>query len=163
MSTILSSLALDDEIAFKLDSHSFFKYKGEEDPIEHLTLIASDVGIVPVIQLLKRIFKDQLFNIENCDLLWINPTKESFILSHEMDKLEKEYGDKLRVAKIQDTHINDDNSTTIHYKLQDVIPHYQYGRISIVSSGNKNVLKKFDSVLSRSLNYSKENILLVEN
>jgi hypothetical protein len=62
-------------------------YKGS-DAIRSLSLVASGLGIIPIVQILRSVLMTEDVAVDNIDLLWINDNKDDFLLSNEVEILE---------------------------------------------------------------------------
>lgn len=153
----LSKLSLGDEIAFKLGKNSL-NYSGSETPIQSLTMIASGTGIVPLIQLLRRLFTNSNYNIDRCELLWINSKKEDFILNGEVEKFEADYEDKFVCARVLDGAM-ESNDYELNQNMQDSLPGYEGGRVALLSAPEP-LTTKFVEVLEQ-LQYPSSDVILL--
>ena len=158
MRSLLSELQLGDEVAIKVDSSTALKYAGADDPIRSLTLIASGIGIVPVIQLLRKVYKEKGFQLDSCEVLWINSKKEDFIFAPELDKMENQFTDSLSIVRVLDVNVGSE-STVLNPKLVESLPLYEPGRVSVIAA-NKEISNKFSNALIEKLNFSKNNIVI---
>lgn len=157
LSALLPTLAFGDEVAFKV-GENVYEYSGPEDPIRHLTVVASGLGIVPVLELLQRVLTGAEFEVSSCELLWINDSKEDFIFNTEIEKLELEYPEKFFVARVLDQDISYEDSV-LNDKVQDALPLNEVARVAIIAAPDT-IADKFTSALE-GLQYSQENIMTI--
>ncbi len=110
-----------------------------------------------MLQLLRRILKGDLFQIDSCELLWINSSKEDFIYNAEVEKLESEHGGKFSVARVLDVNVESEN-TMLNPRLIESLPLYESGRVSLIA-GDEILKNKFVTAFSERLGYSNDNIV----
>jgi NAD(P)H-flavin reductase len=158
MYSIMSKLSLGDEIAFKLGKNNML-HSGSDTPIHCLTMVASGAGIIPLIQLLRRIFTGSSFNIDRCELLWINSKKEDFILNGEVEKFELDHGDKFVCARVLDSAM-ESNEYELNQDIQESLPAYEDGRVALLSASSEPLTTKFADALER-LQYPSSDVLLL--
>lgn len=157
LSTLLPSLAYGDEIAFK-PGPNVLQYKGSENPIKFLTIVASGTGIIPILDILKRVLNDDEFEVDSCELLWINDSKEDFIFNNEIEKLENAHGDRFFCARVLDEDITTEESV-LNDKVRDSLPLAEPGRVAIVAAP-ATVANKFKPALD-SLIYQQQNVMSI--
>jgi hypothetical protein len=159
MKSVLDSLNQGDTMSFKVDNVNSLQYNGGEQKIRNLTLVASGEGIIPILQLLRRLLLGDIFDIESCGLLWINPTSDSFLFNHQFEALEKDFGKKFTVARVLDQNINSEKSQ-LNSKIIDSFPEVENGRVVMISA-NPIVKEKFMKMLKNELLYSEKDIGLI--
>merc|ERR1711998_707706 len=98
-SKALETLAIEDEIAFMTGKNKL-NYIGNDDTITHISIVASSMGIVPVIQVVRGILSDSDSSVESVDLLWINEDKGDFFCNREVEKLEYRYFERLFINRV---------------------------------------------------------------
>jgi NAD(P)H-flavin reductase len=157
ISELLSTVNSGDELAYKPGQNEL-QYRGKQYPIRCLTIIAAGIGIIPVLNILKKTLGNMDFNIERCELLWINDSKEEFIFNNEVEKLEKEFEDRFLCARVLDVAIGAKDSI-LNQKVRDSLPFAEPGRVAIVAAPSI-VAKKFKPALD-SLAYSTEDIISI--
>jgi len=121
---------LGDEIAFKTGKNKL-NYIGNDDTITHITLVASGMGIVPSIQILRGIFTDTDSTVENVDLLWINEDKSDFFCNREVEQLEFRYFERLVVNRVLESDLYGADLSKIDAVVSQFSP-YDAGSIAIV-------------------------------
>lgn len=160
---VLSELHTQDELACKLGS-PVIQYHGRETSIRHLTLVASHLGIIPIIQLLHNILQQQreenAFDIDSIELIWINKSKDAFILNHLIEELERLYPSIFSCIRIVDKSI-DDISMTLNEKVKKIIPEQEKGRVAIVA-GSSIVIDKFSNTLVSNQQYDVDNVITIQ-
>ena len=134
--TLLSSLALGDEVAFKIGKNELV-YRGDEVDIKSFTLVACGAGILPVVQFLRRILLNKEFHIEQCELLWINEKRDDFLFmcNNELEKLEAEHEKVFSCARVLDTTLIS-SSTDLNDRIQDALPTYEDSRVALIAGPN---------------------------
>lgn len=157
ISELLSTVTSGDELAYKPGQNEL-QYRGKQYPIRCLTIITAGIGIIPVLNILKKTLGNMDFNIERCELLWINDSKEEFIFNNEVEKLEKEFEDRFLCARVLDVAIGVKDSI-LNQKVRDSLPFAEPGRVAIVAAPSV-VAKKFKPALD-SLAYSAEDIISI--
>jgi ferredoxin-NADP reductase len=157
LSQLLPSLTYGDEVAVKY-GENVLNYKGSENPIKHLTIVASGVGIVPVLDIIKRILGDSDYEIEGCELLWINDSEEDFIFNKEVEKLEHLYPDQFSCARVLD-HAVTDKDSILDARVENALPLSEPGRVALVAAPHT-VSQKFKPVLD-ALVYPPQNVISI--
>jgi ferredoxin-NADP reductase len=157
LSTLLPTLTFGDEVAVKTGSN-IFEYRGPEASIRFLTIVASGLGIVPIIELLQRVLSGEEYDVERCELLWINDSKEDFVFNSEIERLENLHPDKFLCARVLDQAITLEDSV-LNNKVRDALPLSESGRVAIISS-TPTVSTKIQKALD-ALTYQSENIMII--
>jgi NAD(P)H-flavin reductase len=156
-SQLICTIANGDELAFRPGQNGVDN-KSKQNPIRSLTIIAAGSGIIPILNLLKKTLGNSDFNIERCELLWINDSKEDFIFNNEVEKLEMGFGDRFLCARVLDVAIGAKDSI-LNQKVRESLPLAEEGRVAIVAAPSI-VTKKFKPALD-SLAYSAEDIITI--
>lgn len=156
-SQLIFTIANGDELAFRPGQNEMDN-KSKQNPIRSLTIIAAGSGIIPILNLLKKTLGNSDFNIERCELLWINDSKEDFIFNNEVERLEMEFGDRFLCARVLDVAIGAKDSI-LNQKVRESLPLAEEGRVAIVAAPSI-VTKKFIPALD-SLAYSAEDIITI--
>ena len=134
-------------------------YAGPDEEIRSMTLICSDLGVAPTLQILRKILPEtENSTVEDIELLWINEREDDFILSEEIEELEANFPHRLLVTRVLDDHANDPN-TLVNIGLQHSLAPYEPGRLAVVLTSDT-LAEKFGPLLC-SLDYPMENILKV--
>ncbi len=136
-------------------------YDGQENPIKHLTLIASDLGIVPIVQLIKNIFLQKDVDLSGLELIWINQSKDQFVLSDMVEDIEKQYPDKFSCVRVVDKGI-ELPGISLNEKLKKILPHAEPGRVAVIA-GSKTIGAKFERALTVDQNYELGNIIRIKD
>lgn len=158
LSLLLPTLTHGDEAAYKVGSN-IFDYRGPENPIRFMTIVASGVGIVPILELLQRVLtRTDEFNVESVELLWINDSKEDFVFNHAVEHLEAEHPERFFCARVLDQDIGAEDSV-LNDKVRDSLPLAETGRVAIVAAPST-IAAKFRSALD-SLIYRSDNIMSI--
>lgn len=118
-----------DEAGFK-GGQSRIVYKGNEDPIRSLTVVAVGLGITPAIQLLKTVFGDSSTSIEEFEVLWMNERKSDFVLNDYVETLELKQMDQIFVTRVVDIDIYQEE-TKINEKVQGAVTPFEPGRVAM--------------------------------
>ena len=156
---LLDSLEDGDELAFKGGSYRL-NYAGEDDPIKYVTLISTELGIAPAIQMLQGILTDKESTVEDVELLWANMDKKDFVCEKSVASLEAKYKEKLFVSKVLE---NDMFGRELDFSRMDevlgALSAYEQNRIAVIC-GPEGMIEKFRSFLS-SVGYPSESILSI--
>ena len=127
----LDTLALQDEIAFKTGRNKL-NYIGNDDTITQISIVASSMGIVPVIQIIRGILSDPESSVESVDLLWINEDKGDFFCNREIEKLEYRYFERLAINRVLETDLYGRDLSKVS-EVMDQFSDYEPGKVAIVS------------------------------
>jgi ferredoxin-NADP reductase len=156
----LLTLSSGDEIAFKMETNSFLSScKTREKSIDSISIILSGLGILPVLPLIESFLKSSSIDLE---LLWINPSKESYLYNEKVEDLEKEFPDSLSVVRILDAQIDNPRpEIRLNEKLVSAIAPYRMGSIAMVA-GNSLLAKKFEKPLKEKKGFPRDNLIFIE-
>jgi ferredoxin-NADP reductase len=100
LARLLSNMALGDELAFKGGDYRL-RYGGSiADQIKGITVISSDSGIAPTLQILRGILSMDDIAVDDVELIWINEDKKNFVLENEVEKLELQHFEKFSTTKV---------------------------------------------------------------
>ena len=155
----LDTLALGDEIAFKTGKNRL-NYIGNDDSIHHITIIASGMGILPAIQIIRGILPDFDSTVESVDLIWINEEKADFFCNSEIEKLEYRYFERFIVNRILDSDLFGCDFTKIE-EISDQVSTYIPGKIAIVCAPDF-VISKSRSLFYE-MDYPTVNIMTIQS
>ena len=155
----LDTLALGDEIAFKTGKNRL-NYIGNDDELIHVTLIASGMGIIPAINILRGILPGPDSTIESVDLLWINEDKGDFFCNREVEKLEYRYFERLVVSRILESDLYGRDLSKVD-EIMDQFTPYEPGKIAIVC-GPDYVISKTRN-LFYDMEYPTVNIMTIQS
>ena len=144
----LDTLALQDEIAFKIGRNKL-NYIGNDDTITQISIVASSMGIVPVIQIIRGILSDPESSVEGVDLLWINEDKGDFFCNREIEKLEYRYFERLVINRVLETDLYGRDLSKVS-EVMEQFSEYEPGRVAIISGPDYLISK------ARSLYYEME-------
>jgi NAD(P)H-flavin reductase len=141
---------------------SIISYRGPENRIRYLTIVASQLGIAPVLQLIESILSrtdngDSELDIDGIELIWINDAKESFVLNKLVEEMEEKFANKFSCIRIVDKGIHSPNNL-LHAKVKKILPGTEPGRVAIVA-GSPTVVEKFSNVLVNDQKYHMDNII----
>ena len=126
----LDKLALQDEIAFKTGRNKL-NYIGSDDTITQISIVASSMGIIPVIQIIRGILSDPESSVESVDLLWINEDKGDFFCNREIEKLEYRYFERLMIKRVLETDLYGRDLSKVS-EITDQFSEYDYGKVAII-------------------------------
>eukprot|EP00903_Cladosiphon_okamuranus_P013984 g13005.t1 len=84
-SHFLDNLPLGDEIAVKPGREGLV-YGGPDQPITDLVLIATGVGVVPMIQMVHELLPSSSSSVTSASVIWLNEKTEDFALYGELEK-----------------------------------------------------------------------------
>eukprot|EP00752_Nemacystus_decipiens_P008527 g7616.t1 len=84
-SHFLDHLPLGDEIAVKPGREGLV-YGGPDQPITDLVLIATGVGVVPMIQMVNELLPSSSSSVASASVIWLNEKTEDFALYGELEK-----------------------------------------------------------------------------
>lgn len=129
-------------------------YKGK-DTIRSLQLVASGLGIVPVLSLLRTVLDNEAMHVE-ATLLWVNDIREDFILDEEVAALERAHP-HLEVRRLTDAGIHDSSSSSM--SVLNALPPYREGAVAVVA-GSQGMRDKLLPSLDR-LQYPEDNVIYV--
>lgn len=155
-SLALQYMSIGDEIAVKAGK-KLLKYRGSDDPITDITLIASESGIANSYRILNEILNDSESTVEKVDLLWINEKKNDFVLNDDLENLEGRFGKKLKVTRVVDTDVNNPD-TLINDQLKDIIPPHKVGAI-VITTASTIIKTKTNLLLQETLGYPPANMI----
>jgi NAD(P)H-flavin reductase len=155
----LDTLALGDEIAFKVGRNRL-NYIGIDDVIEHISIVASGMGIVPAIQILRGILPAFDSTVETVDLLWINEDKIDFFCNREIEKLEYRYFERFSVTRILETDLYGRDLSKVS-EVTKQFSKFESGKIGIIC-GPDYVINKMRS-LFYDMEYPTVNILSIQS
>ena len=144
----LDTLAVQDEIAFKIGRNKL-NYIGNDDTITQISIVASSMGIVPVIQIIRGVLSDPESSVESVDLLWINEDKGDFFCNREIEKLEYRYFERLVINRVLETDLYGRDSSKVS-EVMEQFSEYEPGRVAIISGPDYLISK------ARSLYYEME-------
>ncbi|KAI8985805.1 hypothetical protein BDB01DRAFT_842707 [Pilobolus umbonatus] len=97
VSRTLSGFSLNEKVHVRGPMMEEYEYK--ENTVDEVGMIAGGTGITPMYQLMCRI----LSNKDDHTQLWLiygNKTLEDIILKHELDTLQKQYPDRLKITYV---------------------------------------------------------------
>ena len=129
-SKALETLAIEDEIAFKTGKNKL-NYIGNDDTITHISIVASSMGIVPVIQIVRGILSDSDSSVESVDLLWINEDKGDFFCNREVEKLEYRYFERLFINRVLESDLYGRDLSKVD-EVMNQFNEYEPGRVAII-------------------------------
>ena len=144
----LDTLAVQDEIAFKIGRNKL-NYIGNDDTITQISIVASSMGIVPVIQIIRGVLSDPESSVESVDLLWINEDKGDFFCNREIEKLEYRYFERLVINRVLETDLYGRDLSKVS-EVMEQFSEYEPGRVAIISGPDYLISK------ARSLYYEME-------
>ena len=158
-SKALETLALGDEIALKTGKMKL-NYIGNDDEITDITVVASGMGIIPAINILRGILPGSDSTIEDIKVLWINEDKGDFFCNNELEKLEYRYFERLAVKRILENDLYAADLSKVN-ELKDQFSPYESGKIAIIC-GPDYVISKSRSMFY-DMEYPTTNIMSIQN
>lgn len=143
-------------VAFR-KGENVIDYRGNET-IRSLFIVASGLGIVPILQVLKTVFTSDDFAMDKCHMLWINDKKDDFILDEEVAYFEDSNPDNLEVLRVAnpDIHIED---SPLNPDIKAVLGNYTTGSVAMIA-GSVSIAEKFIPSFE-ALQYPAENIIYI--
>ena len=143
MGKVLGNLEDGDEVAWKVDGRSAFSNPQMDQPINAFTLVVSDLGILPVLQLLRHLlhnYPDNGYDLTGIEMLWINPVKSAFIYNRDVSALEQ--NNILNLVRVVDPYIHNGGKFSIDQRLFSLFSPPDPGRM-IVLAGKPRVVEQF--------------------
>lgn len=123
-------MALENEIAFKTGKNKL-NYIGNDDTITHISIIASSMGIVPTIQIVRGVLSDPDSSVECIDLLWINEDKSDFFCNREVEKLEYRYFERLLINRVLESDLYGRDLSKVG-EVMSQFSEYEPGKVAII-------------------------------
>ncbi|KAK9768867.1 hypothetical protein K7432_000098 [Basidiobolus ranarum] len=121
MSEHIHSLKPGDKLSVK---GPFSKYPYEANKLKHVGMIAGGTGITPMLQVLRKIFKNPADKTK-ITLIFANVTEEDILLREELDKLAQEHKGQLEIHYTLDkppSNWSHDQGRVDKEKIQKYIP-----------------------------------------
>lgn len=96
MTPLIHNMKPGDTLEFK---GPMFKYDWERNQKQNVGMIAGGTGITPMLQLIKRIFReDSTDKNVKVSLIYANQTEQDILLKNELDQIAKEHPDRFKVV-----------------------------------------------------------------
>lgn len=133
-------------------------YRGTEE-IRSLQLVCGGLGVVPLLSLLQRVFNPNPdLEIERCNLLWINDSKDDFLMLDEVSQLEQRAQDRFSCVRIMDADILVEERA-LNPNVRDEMAVYAPGSVAIVAAPPA-IANKFLAALEE-LQYPPANVVYI--
>eukprot|EP01031_Cornospumella_fuschlensis_P035759 gene35759-43375_t len=135
-------------------------YRGAEE-VRALQLVCGGLGVVPLLSLLQRVFgpsPDPDLDVERCDVLWINDSKDDFLLLDEVSQLEQRARSRLSCVRIMDADVLAQGQV-LNPSVRDELTPYSPGSVAIVATPAASA-EKFLAALEE-LQYPAANIVYI--
>ena len=159
LTKVLDTLALGDEVAFKIGKNKL-NYVGSDDTINRISIVASGMGIVPAMQILRGVLPDSESTVEAIDLLWINEDKSEFFCNRDVEKLEYRYFERLSVTRILESDLYGRDLSKVDEITREFFL-YEPGTIAIIC-GPDYVISKTRSLFYE-MEYPTMNVMSVQS
>jgi NAD(P)H-flavin reductase len=134
------------------------KYRGTDDPITAISLLASGQGIATAYRILNEILNDPESTVEEVNLVWINEKKKDFVLNSDIEELETRCLDRLQVIRVVDISANNPD-TVINDQLKNFMTQYSAGKL-VLSCASDVIRVKVGSMLQE-LGYPDTNVISI--
>jgi len=157
-SLALQFMSIGDEVAVKAGKR-LLKYRGTDDPITTISMVASAQGISTAYRLLNEILNDPESTVEEVNLLWINEKKKDFVLNSDIEDLETKCADRLQVIRVVDISANNPD-TVINDQLKNFMTRYSEGKL-VLSCASDVIRVKVGSMLQE-LDYPDTNVISID-
>lgn len=109
-----------------------FPVAAVEAEISALSVLASGMGILPTLQLLREVLAEpQSSSVQEVEVVWINDAKKDFILNDEIAALERQHGGRLHVTRVVDRQAGNAD-TLLNDQLGSAVAPYRPGRVAVV-------------------------------
>lgn len=156
-SLALQFMSVGDEVAVKAGKR-LLKYRGTDDPITAISLLASGQGIATAYRILNEILNDPESTVEEVNLVWINEKKKDFVLNSDIEELETRCLDRLQVIRVVDISANNPD-TVINDQLKNFMTQYSAGKL-VLSCASDVIRVKVGSMLQE-LGYPDTNVISI--
>lgn len=131
-----------DEFAFKSGKVRLI-YPKSDATVSSITIVASGKGIAPSLQLLYKILLDADVNIDDVELLWINPSRIDFLLNKEVEELEYKFHQNLHVTRVVDNDLCN-SEVAVNRKVYESVTPYARGRMAVLCMVDDLIPKAYD-------------------
>jgi len=147
-----TELDVGDEVALK-PGKSTLSYRGPYLPITDMIYIASNLGIVPVLPMVRAVLPQDSSTVENVSVIWVNDDVHDFDLAFsELEKDFHKYSRKLDVSCILVDDLRNEESYVDNTEMEQAIPEFSKGSM-VVLSGPELFSEKVGEYLRNSKNY----------
>lgn len=136
LSEALQFLQVGDELAVKGGSKRL-SIPGGGETIDVLSVLASGMGILPTLQLLRMVLADPQSSVRQVEVVWINDAKKDFLFNEQLSALEELHGEtggasgRLRVTRVVDREAGNPN-TLLNGQLRSAVSAYMDGCVAMV-------------------------------
>lgn len=150
----LQFMDIGDELAIKKGGHLLSMTEGVtfgKEDVKSMSVIATGLGILPSLQLLRTVLFDPDSSLSTTEFLWINDCKRDFVLNKDVEELERAVGcesGRLRVTRVVDRELGNPN-TLINKELHDSLAAYRPGALGLVLAEGVAAEKMFRLLQSR--------------
>jgi hypothetical protein len=150
----LRSLSIGEIVAVKVGKQKLKQHVAENSKlppqthISSLVIVASQLGIVPCVELLNRVLGDPRSSIDAVEVLWINSAAHEFFLDEEMDNLEQKYQGRLVVTRVVDE-AADEPGTEINKRISGSITFFDNSQSCIIMSPPNVIVEKAKKCLMK--------------
>lgn len=135
----LQFMDVGNELAIKAGKKRLlFPVVAGEAEISALSVLASGMGILPTLQLLREVLAEpQSSSVQEVEVVWINDAKKDFILNEELAALEKRHGGapgaggRLHVTRVVDREAGNAD-TLLNDQVGSAVAPYRPGRLAVV-------------------------------
>ena len=73
-------------------------YKGEYLPVSDLHCIASGLGSIPAVEIIRELLPGSASSIERANFVWVNEDESQFVLYQDVEKLWYKYSRNLDIS-----------------------------------------------------------------
>jgi len=148
MGVLRKELQPGEEVAIK-PGKSHLTYHGKQVPVTDMVYLASELGIVPVLDQIRAISPKGSSSVKVSSVIWMNDKRGDFDLA--MDDLEREYmkySTKLAVSCIMDDQFSSSAAMEGNREVEEAVPYFNPGTMAVVS-GPKRFAEKASGYLMK--------------
>ncbi|CAM9490177.1 unnamed protein product, partial [Chrysoparadoxa australica] len=144
---LLGLLAIGDEVAVRPGMQRLV-YQGPYTPITDVLMVASGLGIVPMLQMVRELLPSRESSVDTASVVWLNEHAEDFALYDLLETAFYKFHRKLDVSCIIERDLFG-HQLASNEKVREAIPEFKIGALAVVSGPDDYFKAKVEAYLER--------------